>query len=472
MKKCLLRLSVVILTAATFLGSFAGGVVNAVNEDFDNPDDNIISQNEAQTALLNEQPEDSPEVNGAAYILFDADSGTDLLGLNIDEQREPASTTKVMTCLLAMENLNMSDVITVTPNMYEGISDDYVKIGLTEGEEVTVQDLVYAALLRSANDAALALGIAVSGSEPAFCQLMNQKASEIGCKNTSFTSAYGEGDVNNMTTAYDLALILREALSNPMFSEISTTLSYTIEPTNKYSDAREIVNTNQFVATSEFSYDYYVGGKTGYTDNAGNTIVAAATKNGHTLIGVILGATESISRYSNLISLFEYGFANYSTVAVDESEYEQIYNDTTARITDLLAKTDLQISSSTMELSPCFTTTAARASSGSTNMIELSNVVIDPSDTEVQDFNIPLYKSYDDGTTYIVGSIRVEIAPKDRILSINPEKNTLWSKIKGPLISIIVIAILGATAAISILYVRKKEMKRRREENRKRSKML
>ena len=120
----------------------------AINENFDNPDDDLISQNEQLTDLLSENPEDAPSVSADAYILYDANSGTILRGSNYDVQKEPASMTKVMTILLALEKLEMTDIVTITPEMAAAMAEipgDYVRFGLQEGEEITVKDLVYAA---------------------------------------------------------------------------------------------------------------------------------------------------------------------------------------------------------------------------------------------------------------------------------------------------------------------------------------
>ncbi|MBP5261410.1 MAG: D-alanyl-D-alanine carboxypeptidase, partial [Clostridiales bacterium] len=164
--------------------------VHAINEDLDDPDDGMISQNEQKYDLLTENTDDWPSISASAYVLLDLDSGSVILGKDYDVQREPASTTKVMTLLLAMENLNMDDVVTITPEMaiyINEIPSDYVRLGLQEGEQITVQDLVYAGALKSANDACLALAMHMGGTEEAFCAMMNEKARDIGCLHTNFT---------------------------------------------------------------------------------------------------------------------------------------------------------------------------------------------------------------------------------------------------------------------------------------------
>ena len=286
----------VLLMALTSLYAFAGGRVQADETYQDDPNDGIVTASERKTDLLSEVMADIPTVSASSYVLFDANSGSILLGKDYDVQKEPASMTKVMTILLALERLEMTDIVTINHDMAEAIkaiTEDYVKLGLQEGEEISVKDLVYAAVLTSANDASLALGMYISGTEEAFCELMNAKASEIGCLNTHFSSAYGLSTPDNVTTPYDMALILNEAVTNTNYSEIAKTLNYTINATNKYSSVRDITNANRFVNTTKFSYEYYIGGKTGFTNTAGYTLCAAAKKNNRLLIGCVFNATSA-----------------------------------------------------------------------------------------------------------------------------------------------------------------------------------
>ena len=265
-------ISSVLLAGVFSLSLFA---VNVSADDVypDNPDDGVITQNEQQTDLLNEKHDNWPQINAAAYILYDATSGAILLGKDYETQKEPASMTKVMTILLALERLSLDQVITVTPAMakeIQALEKDYVRLGLQEGEEITVRDLVYASVLKSANDCCLVLGMHMGGTEAEFCKIMNEKAVELGCKNTHFSSSFGYAKPDNLTTAYDLSLILQEAVTNTEYSKIAKTYTYKISATNKYSSTRELTNSSRFISTADFKYDYYVGGKTGYTDSAGN----------------------------------------------------------------------------------------------------------------------------------------------------------------------------------------------------------
>lgn len=438
-----------------------------------NDNDQIISLDNYSRAYLDESFPDSPEINGKAYVLYDSQSQTFLLGDNVDLPLEPASTTKIMTVLLAIENLKMSDIVTITPSMFSGIPDDYVKLGMTEGEEFTVEDLINAALLKSCNDASLALAIHMGGTEKDFCKMMNARAKELGCTNTNFTTAYGYADPNNLISVHDMCLILEKCISYPVFTEISTSTQYEIGSTNKYSDSRVITNANRFISTQQYAYDYYIGGKTGYTDTAGNTIVAAARKNGRTLIGAIFGSDNSETRYSDLKSLFEYGYERFTTVPIDRNEYEAFMDDTKLQIQKVLVDTDLEITSFDMELVEYHTTTTTRALTGSTVFIELSHVLINSSET-FQEFDIPLYRKYNDGVSYEVGQIHLVVEAKERSISITPEKNASKNlgTFKSILITIMAVCGLGLVLIIALFTYRKKNIQRKEREFRNKSKML
>ena len=293
------------------------------------------------TELLDPAGLDAPAVDSKAYVLYDAQSGTFLLGKNQDTPLSPASITKVMTVLLALENLELTDTITITREMFEGIPNDYTRLGLFEGEEITVEEALYACLLISANDAAMALAAKVGGSEAEFVEMMNDKAVEIGCLNTNFTNSYGLADPNHLTTAHDMALILAEALKNDTYTRISTTKFFLLRATNKSAETRGMMNGNKFISAPQFAYEYYIGGKTGYTNISGYTIVAGAQKDGRTLVSVILGASGSEIRFSNLISLFNFGFSEFSTVHVNPVDFEDLKAQAIAEVTSSITPSRL-----------------------------------------------------------------------------------------------------------------------------------
>ncbi len=469
MKKALITVLIAVIT----LNFFCNGIALAVNEQFDNPDDNVISQNESKEDLLNEELPDAPSPTGTAYILYDAQSDTVLMGREIDSQINPATCTIVMTVLLALENLDLEDTITIDQSMYIGIPEGFETLGLTEGEEVTVKDMIFGALLKSANDACLALAIKISGSESGFCSLMNTRASELGCNSTNFVTCYGISNTGacNTSSARDMAIILNECCEHEDFKDIATTFQHTMPPTNLYPDSRTMSNANRFISTQEYSYDYYIGGKTGYADGAGYTQVAASEKNGRRLIAVILGATSNETRYRDTIDLFEYGYSAFTTVMIEPSEFTPVYNETINQINGALLDTKLSVMSAEMEFSSYLTTTAYRTAQGSSNSVDLSQVMIDVNADE-QNFEIPILKTYADGKAYIVGVLHLEIAIKDKIVSVNPTKTTPWTRVKNALITFAGIVVLTLILVIALLIFRKNRRRRYDEEFRNKNKML
>ncbi len=468
------RVTVSIMTMVLALTAFHSFVRPVYADDIpEDPNDGIVTASERKTDLLNEVHDDAPAISAASYVLYDADSGSILLGSDYNVQKEPASMTKVMTVLLALERLEMTDIVTISHEMavaVDEITSDYVKLGLQEGEEISVKDLVYAAVLKSANDASLVLGMQMGGTESAFCDIMNAKAVEIGCENTHFSSAYGLSTPDNVTTPYDMALILNEAVRNTEYSEIAKTLNYTIDATNKYSSERDITNGNRFVNTTQYGYEYYIGGKTGFTNTAGYTLCAAAKKNNRMLIGCVFNANDPDIRYADLIKLFEYGYSTFTTVEITESEFSPLIDETNAQMNDLLSDTNLYISDQKLVLDPYITTTSTRAQLGSTNKLDLSNALIDTS-AEQQTLEIPLYKVYSD-KSYLIGTFVVNIEKKAGVVEINPEKKTNLTNVRSVLITFAVLSGLILLLVIVLLIFRARIIKRRRDEVTKRANML
>lgn len=261
----------------------------------------------------------APEVYGTSAILMDADSGAVLYAQNADEQLYPASITKIMTGLLAVENLNMNDTITYNDEILNSLPSDAAKLGLVSGETTTVHDALYALMLRSANEAAVALADKTAGTESAFAEMMTERARQAGALNTNFVNATGLHDNSHYTTAYDMAMITRAAMSNSEFSAIWGSENYTLEATNMSESYRIWHRHSLLLSTSGDYYSYAIGGKTGYTDEAGRTLVTAAEKDGLKLICVIM-KSDLDHIFSDTVSLFEYGFHNFTRVNISEEE--------------------------------------------------------------------------------------------------------------------------------------------------------
>lgn len=269
-----------------------------------------------------------PELFSTAATLVDADSGYVMASKNPNGKIYPASTTKVLTSILAIENLDVDSAIVVTKSGIN-IPWDSSKVYLKGGEVLSVKDLLYCTLITSGNDAANMLGEAVSGSIEEFVKLMNTKAEELGCKNTHFENAHGYHDKNHYTTAEDMAIILKYAMQNEIFREICETKQYNVSKTN-LSEERKLTNTNRLILSKSesvyaFPYEYALGGKTGYTGEAGRCLVGWAQKGDKNLICCVFGAPtdgKEDKRYLDTISLFEYGFNNFEHKnIIDSSDY-------------------------------------------------------------------------------------------------------------------------------------------------------
>lgn len=257
-------------------------------------------------------------------ILIEANTGKILYEKNSNDVRFPASTTKIMTAILTVENCNLDDVATVSHNAVYSIPYDYTHASLKEGEELTIEQLLYALMIPSANDAAIVLAEHISGSVEEFAKLMNKRAEELGCKNTHFVNPNGIHSKDHTSTSYDLALMGKFAMQNSIIRKIVSTTQFTLSATNKYSKTDRIFNnSNDLLNTySKYYYEGTTGVKTGYTGEAGNCIIASAKKNNLEVILVVLGGestnTGLSQRYLDCKTLFDYAFNNYSLKTLNE----------------------------------------------------------------------------------------------------------------------------------------------------------
>ena len=257
-------------------------------------------------------------------ILIEANTGKILYEKNSNDVRFPASTTKIMTAILTVENCNLDDVATVSHNAVYSIPYDYTHASLKEGEELTIEQLLYALMIPSANDAAIVLAEHISGSVEEFAKLMNKRAEELGCKNTHFVNPNGIHSKDHTSTSYDLALMGKFAMQNSIIRKIVSTTQFTLPATNKYSKTDRIFNnSNDLLNTySRYYYEGTTGVKTGYTGEAGNCIIASARKNDFEVILVVLGGestnTGLSQRYLDCKTLFDYAFNNYSLKTLNE----------------------------------------------------------------------------------------------------------------------------------------------------------
>lgn len=273
-----------------------------------------------------------------AALLMDMKTGRIIYGKNTDEKMYPASTTKMMTAILALESGKMGDTVAATYEALESITLEDSHMGILIGEELSMTDLVNGTLVYSANDAANVIAVHIGGSIAGFTDLMNAKAQELGMKNTRFANACGVHDENHYTTAQDLATLAQYCMKNETFREIVKKPMYHIDPTNKYLPSRDLPSTNLFLSTARSSYHLYkpcTGIKTGTTDAAGHCLVSSAEYNNMELLSVVLkcddvNVNEGAYSYTISRSLFDFGFNNYEsgvlaapgTVVADSKVYE------------------------------------------------------------------------------------------------------------------------------------------------------
>ncbi len=266
-----------------------------------------------------------PEITSGNAILIDADSGAILYDKASHEKGFPASTTKIMTGLLTVENCSFDETVTFSSTAANSVKWDEANLGTKTGEQYTVEQALYGLLLSSANEIAYGLAEHVGGNLSTFVDMMNARAKELGATDTHFNNASGLSDPNHYTTAYDLAMIARGCFNNATFMSIdSYSDTYVIPPTNKTTTSRSCVHRHKMLKGRSFYYQYCKGGKTGFTDESGHTLVTYAEKDGMRLICVILNSQDDL-RFIETTSLFEYGFNNFNRISISESDVSSLF---------------------------------------------------------------------------------------------------------------------------------------------------
>ncbi len=418
--------------------------------------------------------DDPPLHSAKAVVLADMDSGRLLFEMNKDEQRSPASLTKIMTVLLAVEALergevSLDEMVTAQADCLAGLNTDSSTSGIQPGEIISYQDLLYCAMVHSANEACNILAHRVSGSVPAFVELMNRRAAELGCTNTHFSDPNGLSNENHYTTAYEMYLITREALEHPLFAEICNTRGYDMAATN-LSQARSFANSNALItADSEYGSSYVypaaAGVKTGFTQLAGYCLVSTAEKDGVRLLAVVMGCdgwlNAGIDEYENFtdsIRLYNWAFENFSyrqavsslsTVtrvevenAVETDAYASLrpQNDVT-----LLLPKDLNLGS--IELSPTIYTEKLVAPIEAGTVLGRAEILIDG-------------RSY--GSVDLVNALKVELSRREFVTQrVHQTFSSPWI-----IVLIVVLAILAIgylTMVLRYRAQRRKYLRRKRE---------
>lgn len=262
---------------------------------------------------------EGPQIGAQGAILMEAGTGTILYNKNIHEKLYPASTTKIMTCLLAIEHCSLDEMVSFSKEAVFGIERDSSNAGIDVGEQISLEECLYIILLYSANEVTAAVGEHVAGSIDGFVDMMNEKAKELGCQNTHFNNTNGLPDENHYTSAYDLALIAQEFFKNETLCKISGTSFYTVNATPTQPDTWDMQNHHKLCKNLPYEYDGFVGGKTGYTNVARQTLVSCAERNGMKLICVVM-KEEAPYQFKDTISLFDYGFNNFMKLNAAEND--------------------------------------------------------------------------------------------------------------------------------------------------------
>jgi len=307
-----------ILTAAMLLGQTGAVWAEATDTASESPTPTPDPHTEyyaqaADTDSIEGWPE-GPKIEAQSAVLMDLNTEAVLYSKNANTQLYPASITKLLTCLLGCENLDVNAQLTLSQQAAYGIEAGSSTIYGDAGEVFTVEQCLMALMLESANEMALGIGEEVSGSVKKFVELMNTRAQQLGCKNTHFNNPNGLPDETHVTTAGDMAKIAKAAWQNPLCRKFFTTDLYEIPPTNIFTETRYLLNHHKMMKNGEYYYEGVRGGKTGYTDASGNTLVTYCKRGNITLVAVILNSTSAANAYSDTASLFNYGFENFEKV--------------------------------------------------------------------------------------------------------------------------------------------------------------
>lgn len=262
----------------------------------------------------------APDLISESAVLMDANTGQVLYDKQMHTQRYPASITKIATVICGLENGDLDDKIVMSDEAVWSVSRDSSHIALDVGEEITLEQACYAALMMSANDACNGIAENSSGTIEAFVDVMNETMARAGAKNTHFANANGLRDSNHYTSAYDMACITKYALKNPDFKKIFGTYKYTMPPNNKQPEQRLFVNQHSMISMPEFLYDGIIGGKAGWTTDAQYTLVTAAERDGRTLIAVVMKSPRNNDKYTDTKALLDYGFSEFDTLTITSAD--------------------------------------------------------------------------------------------------------------------------------------------------------
>lgn len=262
---------------------------------------------------------DAPHITAEGAVLMEANNGAILYQKNMDTPYFPASITKIMTCLLAVEKSSLSETVTMSNTAVFGIDRGSSNVGLDVGQSISMEEAILCVMLASANEAASAIAEHVSGSIEEFVELMNERAKELGCTNTHFKNANGLPDEDHYISPHDMALIAKAFNDNDTCRRLGSMRTYDVAVTATQPDEIHLLNHHKMYPGLPYEYEPVVWGKTGYTIAAGATLVTVAESNGLSLICVVM-KDESEKNYTDTRILFDYGFNNFTRLNISEND--------------------------------------------------------------------------------------------------------------------------------------------------------
>ena len=392
-------------------------------------------------------------IQAGAAILVDVDHGQVLYAQNPHQHMYPASITKVMTTLLTLEavdkgQLSLDQVLTASANLHAGIGEGASNADIKEGEQLRVIDLLYCAMLPSANEACNVLAEAVSGSVAAFVELMNRRAAELGMEDTHFANSHGYHDNDHYTSAYDIALMCREAMGHELFRTMAAAASYTLPATNEH-DQRVVRSTNALISNwsiTGYLYQYATGVKTGSTNEARYCLASSAQKNGRQLISVVLGAENPTVndqrqrlQFSESARLLDWGFDNFT--------YQELLNDTRLDI----AEVEVTLSSDANyvavrpegALAAVLPNDLDPAKFTYTPTLDAASIAAPVEEGQVLGSINVSYEGVDYGTLPLVANAGVERSELlYRVDQIKSFLDQTWVKVAGAVLAVLVVALL------------------------------
>lgn len=340
-----MRFKNIIIYCILYIILFNNIQVYATEQTAENTNENTIEETQTDVAENNlENTEDITEggmqIYSEAAILMEEKTGKILYEKNIYDRKYPASTTKILTAIIAIEKCDLNETAIASQSAIDSLEDGYTKANIQVGEEFTIDQLISVMMIQSANEAAVIIAEHISGSVSEFAKLMNKKAKEIGCLDSNFVNPNGMHDENHYSTAYDMALIARYCMQNEKFREYAALQEASLPRTEYWQDEqveengeRIFYNTNNLMKQdSKFYYPTCIGIKSGFTTPAKNCLIAASNKNGFELVSVVLHAESTddgeSARYVDTINLFNYGYENYDLNEILE-EYDMQGQDDT-----------------------------------------------------------------------------------------------------------------------------------------------